>query len=47
MYDPFLTLISDDVEINPGPRHNSDVSFLSATGILIGYLLTITQSYFL
>ena len=27
LYKPFLILLSGDVEINPGPRHNSGESF--------------------
>ena len=48
LYSPFLILLSGDVEINPGPRHNSRKFFSichyqSATVCL----LTITQSYLL
>ena len=32
LFSPLLILLSGDVEINPGPRHNSGNLFQSATG---------------
>ena len=44
LYKFFLTLLSGDVEINPGPRRNTDETFSVWTWTV--FLLTITISYF-
>ena len=44
LYKIFLILLSGDVEINPGPRRNTEELFQSATGTSKVSLLTITIS---